>query len=62
MTLCFVITDMLKAVYLELPWGSQVGQQTRLRASLFGDHLSDFGLVHYVWKFGDKVRDKFVEY
>lgn len=48
---------MLKAVYLELPWGAQVGKPTQVRASLFGDHLMDFGQVHYVWKFGDKVMD-----
>ncbi|XP_048746198.1 VPS10 domain-containing receptor SorCS1-like isoform X2 [Ostrea edulis] len=58
---CYItisIEDMLKAVYLELPWGSQVGQRTLLRASLFGDHLNDFGLVHYVWKFGDKYKEE----
>lgn len=44
-------------MYLELPWGAQVGKPTQVRASLFGDHLMDFGQVHYVWKFGDKVMD-----
>lgn len=34
-----------------------MGKPTQVRASLFGDHLMDFGQVHYVWKFGDKVMD-----
>ena len=48
-------TDVLKAVYLELPWGAQVGRPTQVRASLFWEHINDYGLVHFVWKFGDKV-------
>lgn len=56
-TFNIILTDVLKAVYLELPWGAQVGKPTQVRASLFGDHLMDFGQVHYVWKFGDKVKN-----
>lgn len=57
MFIIIILTDVLKAVYLELPWGAQVGKPTQVRASLFGDHLMDFGQVHFVWKFGDQVKD-----
>ncbi|XP_061183965.1 VPS10 domain-containing receptor SorCS1-like [Saccostrea echinata] len=58
---CYItisIEDVLKAVYLELPWGAQLGRKTHLRASLFKEDFKNFGQVHFVWKFGDKYKEE----
>ncbi|KAK3094823.1 hypothetical protein FSP39_006724 [Pinctada imbricata] len=55
---CFVIIrieDKLSALEVYIPFGSQLGKMTWFNVTLLGKKgSSGFGLVHYVWKFGDQ--------
>jgi len=52
----FCISDEITDLNIQIPRGAQINHPTVLIVNVLNlNHSSHFGLVHYVWNFGDKV-------
>ena len=51
-----LISDQITDINVQIPRGAQVGLPTMVIVNVLSkNHEPNFGLVHYVWNFGDTV-------